>query len=94
MRKFRNDFGVYTCPHVFKKQRPVNLIIRDPDGDWQFSCGNEEADDASDCHLIGVGHLLEIDSSLGIMADLEPNHGAQRNQANDDWEFFELDTED
>ncbi|WDD98213.1 hypothetical protein [Thalassomonas actiniarum] len=91
MKKFRRDYGVYTCPHVFKKERPVKLVIRDPDSDWQFFCGDEQADEAEECHLVHVSHLLEDDKSLEIMAELEPEERAERKDEQTDWEFFELD---
>ena len=86
MRKFRSDYGVYVCSHVFSKDRLVKTVIRDPDGYWQFLCG--ETDD-NECHLVAVGHLVDADSTLEEMADLEPNTGADKNSQNQ-WEYYEL----
>lgn len=87
-REFREDFGVYCCPHVFCSARPVLLVIRDPDGAWQFLCGQN--DDTQDCHLVGVGHLLERDPSLREMAELDIASGAERGNQAGEWEYFRL----
>lgn len=90
MKKFRGDYGVYVCDHVFKKERPVLLVIRDPDGYWQFLCG-DDSDTEGDCHLVGVGHLIDRDASLTDMAELSICSGAERASVQDEWDFFELD---
>lgn len=89
MKRFRRDYGVYCCSHVFSDQRPVLLVIRDPDGDWQFLCGNSEENE--DCHLVGIGHLLDRDPSLGQMAELMVSSGAERKDISASWEMFSLD---
>lgn len=86
--KFRQDFGVYCCPHVFREERPILLVIRDPDGDWQFLCGCD--DDNDDCHHVGVGHLLKRDPSLEVMAKLKIATGAEKERKGDEWLYFEL----
>ena len=87
-RKFRRDYGVYCCPHVFNNERPILLVIRDPDGEWQFLCG--ESDDTDKCHLVGVGHLLDRDSKLEQLANLAEATGAERETSDHDWKYFEL----
>ncbi|PKM01448.1 MAG: hypothetical protein CVV16_14530 [Gammaproteobacteria bacterium HGW-Gammaproteobacteria-6] len=89
---FREDYGVYCCSHIFKNERPVLLVVRDKDGSWQFLCG--ESDDSCECHLVGVGHLLDRDSSLRRMAELSISSGAERQSDTDGWVHFELDEED
>jgi len=87
---FREDYGVYCCPHIFNKQRPILLVIRDPDeGDWQFLCG--ENDDTGDCHLVGIGHLIERDPEVAQMANLKKGSGAERATVSNAWSYFELD---
>lgn len=67
-KQFQRDFGVYCCPHIFHKEKPVLLVIRDEDEDWQFLCGNDVDDE---CHYVGVGHLLDRDNSLEVLVNLE-----------------------
>ena len=45
MKTFNKDYGVLTCPHIFRNERPVLLVVRDPDGYWQFMCGKDDAED-------------------------------------------------
>jgi hypothetical protein len=87
-KRFRKDFAVYCCRHIFLKERPVLLVIRDPDGDWQFLCGG--GDDPDECHHVGVGHLLERDPSLEVMANLSVAAGAERRGVGSKWIYFEL----
>lgn len=89
-KKFSRDFGVYCCPHVFDNSRPILLVIRDPDGDWQFLCGKED-DIGTSPHHVGVGHLLERDPSLEVSVLLEPGSGIERCCENSEWEEFVLD---
>ncbi len=87
-KEFRGDYAVYCCPHVFNKQRPILLVILDPDGDWQFLCG--ENDDTDECHTVGIGHLLDQDLGLGKFANLNEGSGAERESVKHEWQFFEL----
>jgi hypothetical protein len=87
-QRFKPNYGVYCCNHVFSKESDVLVVIRDED--WQFLCGK---DDDKNCHLIHVGHLLERDPSLEVMAELNDRTGAMRIHSNADWEYFELDEE-
>ena len=87
-REFRRDYAVYCCPHVFREQRPILLVIHDPDGDWQFLCGGN--DDTDECHTVGVGHLLDRESGLGQFANLEKGTGAERESVEHSWDYFEL----
>ena len=87
-KKFRRDYSVYCCPHVFQKERPILLVIRDQDGAWQFLCGGNE--DTDDCHHVGVGHLLDSDPSIEVMANLSIASGAEREEISREWVYFEL----
>ena len=72
----------YVCSHVFCNERPI-LLVSHEDGDWQFLCG--VSDHADDGHVIGVGHLLERDSSLLELVDLPINWEAERIDVNMPW---------
>ena len=87
---FRRDYGVFCCPHIFRNERPVLLVARDPDGYWQFLCGQED-EDFQQGHHVGVGHLLERDPTLEDMANIEISTGARRKSIDSTWQFFNLD---
>jgi hypothetical protein len=84
-RKFRTDYGVFVCGHVFRKERPTLLVIRDPDGQWQFLCGKEGCIEENDGHLVGVGHLLERDSTPEKAVELESGQCIERETSSSSW---------
>jgi len=89
--KFQSDFGVYVCPHVYDNTSPVLDVVRDPDGDWQFFCGDTNCAEKSEPKLIGVDHLTEQDNSIEEMTKLKPGTYAERSKQNEPWAFGKLD---
>ena len=83
---FNPALGVYCCPHVFANTSAIQLVIHDDD--WQFLCGEPHEDEQ--CHLVGIGHLLERDASLQQLAALGNGCGAMRIHAKADWELFTI----
>lgn len=74
----------YVCHHVFNGSRPVLLVSR-ADGDWCFLCGSEHPQDASAYKVVGIGHVLESDSSLLQLSDLPPEWEAERTEVDQEW---------
>lgn len=74
----------YVCIHVFEGVKPVLLVSR-PEGDWCFLCGEEHPDDPSSYRVVGIAHLFEHDSSLGVLRDLPPDWEAEREAINKPW---------
>jgi len=85
--KFKSDYAVYVCPHVFLGESDVLDVVRDPDGYWQFFCGEPECSKTSKPKLIGVGHLLNKDETINEVAKLEVGSYAERASASVDWKF-------
>lgn len=67
----------YVCVHVFDGTRPVLYVTR-PDGDWCALCGDDHPDDASSYRVVGIGHVVERDASVGDVLDLASNEEAER----------------
>jgi hypothetical protein len=88
--EFKPDLGVYVCPHVFDRSRPVLDSIRDFDGSWQFLCGVEGCIEDGEPHHVGVGHLASTDSTLNELTVLKPGMYAERSEIKSRWEFGEL----
>ncbi|CAM3226633.1 DUF2185 domain-containing protein [Vibrio neptunius] len=88
--KFREDYGVWVCPHVFKKTRPILLSVRDYDGSWQFLCGLEGCVESGEPHHVGIGHLLSEDSTLDELTIMEPGSYAERKSLKSKWSFGNL----
>lgn len=74
----------YVCIHVFENTRPVLLVTR-PDGDWCLLCGDNHEDDPSVYRVVGIGHILERDSSLLDVVNLEPSWDAERTAMGEPW---------
>ena len=71
------------CNHVFEKDRPINLVMRDQDGMLLMLCGEEDHD--WETHLpkvVGLGHLLPRDDRL---AELEIDAGYEANLVDGAW---------
>jgi hypothetical protein len=88
-RKFRDDFGVFVCPHVLAGAT-VLKVVRDQEGDWQFSCGDEAADEGVDLQLVAVGDLIANDISLADSVELGLGQGIERSAHYKEWDAFEI----
>lgn len=74
----------YICSHVFEKSRPILLIVHE-DSDWMFMCGKGDHGGSDDCHVVGVGHLVERDPSINECADLPSGFEAERKAVGEPW---------
>lgn len=72
----------YVCSHVFRLERPVLLVVHEG-GDWQFMCGG--VDHGDDCHVVGVGHLVDLDVALHDCADMQDGYMAERSILGAPW---------
>jgi hypothetical protein len=90
-KKFRSDYGVYLCPHVFNKEKHILEVVRDPDGFWQFFCGGKHDFENEKCHFVGVGHLFSVDQSIHELASMEKGTFAERKSVGGEWVFGVLD---
>jgi hypothetical protein len=84
MKKFTPDnLKTYICSHVFENSRPILLVVHE-DGDWVFSCGNDDHADEN-WKVVGVGHLVSRDSTLNECADLKNGYEAERSEVGQPW---------
>lgn len=68
---------VLVCDHVFRNERPVALVIRHADGDWQMTCSKyDHPEDASNAATVHMFHLIERQPELKRFLSLEPGHMA------------------
>ena len=93
MKQFRDDYGVFVCSHVFEGIADVLLVVRDPDGYWQFLCGDDHDRETEGPRHVGVGHLTESDPSIHATTALEPGQYAERKSHESEWRFGELDSD-
>lgn len=72
------------CRHVYERERPVLLVSRF-DGPWCFLCGGQHEQPTKDFKAVGIVHILEQDSSLSDLLDLEPGWEAARKDVTSPW---------
>jgi len=77
--KFKSNLGVFVCNHVFENSRPGLLVIHE-DGEWQCLCGMDDHSDYG--HFVGIGHLIERDTSVDNLYDLPDGWEAERSSVN------------
>ncbi|SDL27230.1 hypothetical protein SAMN05428953_13128 [Mesorhizobium muleiense] len=60
------------CGHVFRSERPVTLVIRHLDGEWQLTCGeHDHLADCEDFEVVGFRHLTARQANLTQIGELE-----------------------
>ena len=78
------------CPHVFKDERAVRVLIHHGDGTWQAVCGqHDHSEDFDDFHVVGVNHLFDRHSDMAELETLPPERIAE--WINGQWEISVFD---
>lgn len=76
--KLMNEVRALVCGHVFRNERPVELVVRHSDGEWQCTCGKyDHPSDLSDFEVVGIGHLVDRQSNLVDIGELKPGWMAE-----------------
>ena len=83
-RGIPSNLKAYVCLEVFNAERPVLLVTR-PDGDWCFLCGGDHPDEAASYRVVGIGHALASDPTLGEVLDLDVEQEAERAGRAEPW---------
>jgi hypothetical protein len=77
-------FGATGCTHVLSEERPILLVSREQNGDVLALCGGD--DDSPEALMeVTLAQLLELDSTLGVLADLPDGWAALRESPDSDW---------
>lgn len=84
-----ND-AVITTRFVLDDKSTIISVFKDNDGEWQFF-GNEEGITEEDARVISLGEILEIDSSLKELLQIEDGSHAYRDSQNDEWKIQRYD---
>lgn len=75
----------FVCSHIFEATHPVLLVVR-TDEDWSLLCGDEHDWAIPDSlRLVGIGHILDRDSSLEQVMDLRSGCEAERQSVGAEW---------
>ena len=75
---------VSCCAHVYRRQRPVLVVMREG-RDWHFACGQDDDADGGDPAIVSVNLLLHADPGLAPLFDLAPDSEALRENAQSRW---------
>ncbi len=84
-RRISYETKAYVCIHVFDLSRPVLYVTR-PNGDWCFLCGEQHAESSDEYRVVGIGHVVDADSSLSEVLDLLPQEEADREYVGGGWD--------
>jgi hypothetical protein len=72
------------CCHVLDKDKPILYVSHDEeDGMWQFLCGETHCE--AEARIVSLLGVLEIDYSIGQLADMQCGCYAERKNGDDNW---------
>ena len=78
------NVAALTTQQVMREGAPVLLVIHySDDHSWAFLDGGPF--DASNALVVSMGSVVDIDSSLLVVADLPPGWVAERGSAGESW---------
>ncbi len=76
--------GASGCTHVLSEERPILLISREQNGDVLALCGGD--DDSPEAMMdVTLAQLLDLDSTLSLLADMPDGWAALRESPDHDW---------
>ena len=73
----------FTCCHVLEENKPILYVSHDEDGYWQFLCG--EAHEEEDARIVSLATILEIEPTMGDLAELDYGEYAEAESETSDW---------
>lgn len=77
------DIAIITSKYVINNDTEILNVYRDLDGDWQF-LGNEDLQE-EDAKVISLAQILEIDSTISSILNLDAGYCAKRKFLGDKW---------
>jgi hypothetical protein len=84
------ELGVVVCEHVIAKKRPIRMIIHNHDETWEFMCGEIDHHDFIDSKTVVLNNLIKFDQSILQVKKLPIGFIAERNRADCQWEYSEI----
>jgi Uncharacterized protein conserved in bacteria len=78
---------VFTCRHILEGKADICYVTHDEDdGAWQFLCGQNHNE--SDARIVSLKNIVDIDPSVGALADMPLGCGAIRENKSSQWKGF------
>ena len=88
VRNFKEPMNtaVFTTKYVLEERKPITYVTHDSDdGAWQFFSNDEFDDFESVAKIVGLGEILEMDSSILELADMPEGYYAYRESLSEKW---------
>jgi hypothetical protein len=82
-----HDASTIVCNHVFKRERPIGLLVHHADRTWSAMCGAHDHEEAAEeFKVIHLGHVFEWHPEFEeLAARLAP--GQMADKADNGWEI-------
>src|SRR4030095_14566848 len=92
-KKFKDSLNtaVFTTKFVIVDKKDITLVRHEPgDGAWTFFSNDEYENYEAVAKVIGLGQIIEIDSTILEIADLPQGYYASRKSRKDTWKVEKL----
>ena len=85
-----HDADSLICTHAFHRERPVNLVYRESDGFWTFTCGKSDHERKEDVLPVCHGCALVENDLEEKLGDLQAGQQAYRERPEEPWVVEQL----
>ncbi|WP_444935368.1 hypothetical protein ACJJIW_12755 [Microbulbifer sp. JMSA004] len=78
------NVAAITTKQVVQSSLPILMVVHYEDDDsWAFTCGTTNK--SEDLMIVGMGEIVNLDSTLYSIADLPPGWSAVRESVGSEW---------
>jgi hypothetical protein len=78
------NVATVTTRQVIHENFPILRVVHyEEDDSWAFTCGTTNK--SEDLMLVGMGEIVDLDSTLSTIADLPPGWSAYRESVSGNW---------
>ena len=81
---FQHNLTVFTTASVLQRTQPIQRVVHDGDGDWQFLPDTEDINN-EEPKLVGLGTMIAFDPTLRPLLSLKWNQVAVRTSVDTNW---------
>ncbi|MCL2347353.1 MAG: hypothetical protein FWC50_03730 [Planctomycetaceae bacterium] len=81
---FQYNLAVITTASILEKEKPIQRVVHDEEGDWQFLPETEDMNNEIP-KVVGLGTIVSFDQSLRVLLTLGWNQVAVRETVDSDW---------
>jgi hypothetical protein len=82
----KNDIAVFTTKYVLENKKTITYVSHDiEDGAWQFFSDDKFEDYSEVARIVGLKEIVDLDSTLNDLLEMEIGYIATRKDINDKW---------